>query len=79
MQIGLPEGELPFRPSNLTVARRRVAGSFIGSPSEIREMLKLAADQKIKPWVQVRPMSDANQAIIDFEDGKPRFRYVLAN
>ncbi len=37
------------------------------------------AQEKVKPWVEKRPMSDANQAIIDFEAGKPRFRYVLVN
>ncbi|OAQ88789.1 NADP-dependent alcohol dehydrogenase [Purpureocillium lilacinum] len=79
VQVGLPEGELPFRPSSLTGARRRVAGSGIGSPDEIREMLQLAVDKKVEPWVEKRPMSDANQAIIDFEAGKPRFRYVLVN
>ncbi|EEY19043.1 NADP-dependent alcohol dehydrogenase [Verticillium alfalfae VaMs.102] len=79
VQIGLPEGELPFRPGVLTGARRRIAGSGIGSPSEIREMLQLAVDKDVKPWVEKRPMSDANQAIIDFEAGKPRFRYVLIN
>lgn len=79
VQIGLPEGDLPFRPSSLTGARRRIAGSFIGSPSEIREMLQLAVDKRIHPWVEKRPMSEANQAIVDFEAGKPRFRYVLTN
>lgn len=79
VQIGLPEGDLPFRPSSLNGARRTLAGSFIGSPAEIEEMLQLAADQKIKPWVEQRPMSEANQAVVDLEAGKPRFRYVLVN
>jgi D-arabinose 1-dehydrogenase-like Zn-dependent alcohol dehydrogenase len=42
-------------------------------------MLQLVADKKVKPWVETRPMSEANQAIVDFEAGKPRFRYVLVN
>ena len=79
VQIGLPEGDVPFRLSSLGGARRRIAGSFIGSPSEIREMLQLAVDKNVTPWVETRPMSDANQAIVDFAAGKPRFRYVLVN
>jgi D-arabinose 1-dehydrogenase-like Zn-dependent alcohol dehydrogenase len=79
VQVGLPEGDLPFRPGSLTGARRKIAGSNIGSPAEIREMLQLAADQKIKPWVEKRPMAEANQAIVDAEAGKARFRYVLVN
>ena len=42
-------------------------------------MLQLAVDKNIKPWVETRPMKDANQAIVDFEAGKPRYRYVLVN
>lgn len=79
VQVGLPEEEIPFRPGPLVGGRRRLAGSAIGSPSEIREMLQLAADKQVKPWVQTRPMSEANQAMVDFEEGKPRFRYVLTN
>lgn len=57
----------------------KVGGSAIGSPGEIEEMLQLAADKKIKAWVQERPLKDANKAIVDMEDGKARFRYVLVN
>jgi alcohol dehydrogenase (NADP+) len=57
----------------------KIAGSLIGSPKEIREMLQLAAEQKVKPWINKRPMSEANQAVVDFEEGKPRYRYVLCN
>lgn len=79
VQIGLPEGELPLRPGTLTGACRRLAGSSIGSPTEIEEMLQLAADQKSKSWVEKRPISEANQAVVDLEAGKPRCRYVLVN
>lgn len=42
-------------------------------------MLKLAVDKKVKPWVEQRPMKEANQAIVDMKDGKARYRYVLVN
>lgn len=79
VQVGLPEDQVPLRLGGLVGGRRRLAGSGIGSPGEIRDMFALAAEKGVKPWVQVRPMSEANQALIDFEDGKPRFRYVLKN
>jgi D-arabinose 1-dehydrogenase-like Zn-dependent alcohol dehydrogenase len=56
-----------------------IGGSIIGSPSEINDMLQLAVDKQIKPWVELRPMEDANQAVLDLEAGKPRYRYVLVN
>ena len=41
--------------------------------------LQLAADKAITPLVQVRPMAEANQALVDMEEGKARYRYVLVN
>jgi alcohol dehydrogenase (NADP+) len=57
----------------------KLGGSAIGAPGEIEEMLKLAADQKVKPWIQERPLKDANQVVVDLEAGKARYRYVLVN
>lgn len=79
VQVGLPEEPMAVDVWALVPARRRLAGSLIGSPSEIHELFELAAEKHIVPWVETRPMSDANQAIIDMEAGKPRFRYVLVN
>ncbi|PHH61908.1 hypothetical protein CDD82_2069 [Ophiocordyceps australis] len=79
VQVGLPEGQMPVQPAAICSGRRRFTGSSIGSPKEIVDMFQLAADKNVKPWIEQRPMKEANQAIIDFEEGKPRFRYVLVN
>jgi D-arabinose 1-dehydrogenase-like Zn-dependent alcohol dehydrogenase len=42
-------------------------------------MLQLAADKKVKPWIQERPLKEANQAVVDMDQGKARYRYVLVN
>jgi alcohol dehydrogenase (NADP+) len=42
-------------------------------------MLQLAVEKKVQPWVQQRPLKDANNAIVDMEAGKARYRYVLVN
>ena len=42
-------------------------------------MLDLAATKGVKPWIQERPMKDANQAILDMDNGNARYRYVLVN
>ena len=78
IQVGLPD-DGPFQlDAGILVDRRiKLTGSNIGSPAEIREMLELAAAKNIKPWVQQLPMSEANQAMLDFEAGKARYRYVL--
>ncbi|RFU82194.1 alcohol dehydrogenase superfamily, zinc-type [Trichoderma arundinaceum] len=79
VQVGAPEAPISLKPFSLIYGRKNVTGSGIGSPDEIRDMLQLAADKQIKPWVEKRPMRDANQAIIDLDAGRPRFRYVLVN
>lgn len=81
IQVGAPDaGELPpISAFTLLMSEIKIGGSGIGSPAEIKEMLQLAADKNLKPWVQTRPLKDANQAIIDMKDGKARFRYVLVN
>lgn len=79
VQVGAPEEPIPVPIFPLLGGRRNLAGSALGSPKEIREMLEFATKKDIKPWVEVRPMSDANQAIVDMEAGKARFRYVLVN
>ncbi|KAG4218980.1 hypothetical protein PC116_g32540 [Phytophthora cactorum] len=81
IQVGAPDGgELPaVNAFQLISNGAKLGGSATGSPWEIREMLQLAADKKIKPWVQERPLKEANQAVIDMEEGKARYRYVLVN
>lgn len=81
IQVGAPDGgKLPnINAFTLIGGGLKVGGSAIGSPAEIEEMLQLAADQKVKPWIEKRPMKDANQTVKDMVDGKARYRYVLEN
>lgn len=80
IQVGAPEDKLPDLTAFALVFKGvKLGGSLIGAPWQIDEMLKLAAEKKIKPWIQTRPMAEANQAILDFEAGKPRYRYTLVN
>jgi alcohol dehydrogenase (NADP+) len=71
IQVGAPEELIP--------KGLFIGGSAIGSPDDIREMLQLAADKKVKPWIQERPMKDANSVILDMDQGKARYRYTLVN
>lgn len=65
VQVGAPDaGNLPpINAFTLLSGGIAIKGSGIGSPAEIKEMLQLAADKKIKPWIEKRPMKEANQAI----------------
>ncbi|KAH8886606.1 zinc-binding dehydrogenase [Thozetella sp. PMI_491] len=81
IQVGAPDGGNlpPINAFTLIGNGIKVGGSAIGSPQEIKEMLELAADKKIQPWVEQIPLRDANKAIVDLAAGKPRYRYVLVN
>ncbi|KAF1815199.1 putative zinc-binding alcohol dehydrogenase [Eremomyces bilateralis CBS 781.70] len=80
VQVGAPEGNMPaIGAFDLLGAGIYLGGSSIGSPGEIREMLQLAADKNVKAWVEERKMADANQVVVDMEDGKARYRYALVN
>lgn len=66
--VGAPEDSLPgFNGFALIGKGAQMKGSAIGSPDDIREMLALAAEKNIQPWIQERPMKEANQATIDME------------
>ncbi|CAD6922887.1 unnamed protein product [Tilletia controversa] len=80
VHIGLPEKPLiPTPIGALVQSGAFVGGSCIGGPSRIAEMLQLVADKKLDFLIEQRPMSEANQAVVDAQAGKPRFRYVLVN
>lgn len=78
--VGAPEDGVPaFSAFALLAKRVTVAGSMIGSPSEIKDMLKFVAENNIKAWTEPRPLKDANQAVLDLVANKARYRYVLVN
>ncbi|KAI1139709.1 NADP-dependent alcohol dehydrogenase C [Hypoxylon sp. FL0543] len=81
IQVGIPDGGNlpPINAFTLIPNGIKVGGSAIGAPWEIKEMLQLAADKNIKPWIEERPLKDANKTIIDMAEGKARYRYVLVN
>jgi alcohol dehydrogenase (NADP+) len=80
IQVGAPEDKLPDMNAFAFIAKGvKFGGSMIGPPAQIEEMLQLAADKKIRPWINKYPMKEANKAIVDMEDGKARYRITLVN
>lgn len=80
IQVGAPEDLLPpINAFQLIGGGVDIGGSIIGSPKEIREMLELAEKKNVVTWANKVPMSQVNKAIVEFEEGKPRYRFVLVN
>ena len=63
----------------LILGQRSIAGSTVGSPAVIQEMLQFANRHQISPLVEQFPMSEANSALNHVREGKPKYRVVLAN
>ena len=49
------------------------------SKARVLAIAEFCAAKGLKGMIQERPMSEANEALLDLEAGKPRYRYVLVN
>jgi alcohol dehydrogenase (NADP+) len=59
ISVGLPEGKWwEIRPQSLLSNGCLIGSSHLGSRRETLEMLQLAADKGIKPWVETIPVDE---------------------
>lgn len=78
--VGLPDKDEPLptlHAFDLVPNGCFVGGSAIGCKKECMQMLKLAADKGIKPWIEELPMKDAKKALERMGNNDVRYRYVL--
>ena len=78
--VGLPDVDQPLpslHPFDITNNGCLIGGSHIGSKEDMMEMLQLAAEKDIKPWIEELPMKDVAKAIEGVMDNSVRYRYVL--
>ncbi len=78
MFVGLPEKEVSF-PAELLAdyAQRGILGSYIGSPTEMRELLEFAKQNSISAVANVYPVSEINQVVADINENKSNFSTVI--
>ena len=79
MFVGATLEPLDLGVMPLILGQRSIAGSTVGSPAVIQEMLQFANRHQISPLVEQFPMSEANSALNHVREGKPKYRVVLAN
>lgn len=80
INVSLPGWNFPeVPPGLLSMSQVNICGSAIGSPAEIEDMLKFAVEHNVAPWLQKYSMKEAPKALEDFNNGDPRFRFVLEN
>ena len=56
-----------------------ITGSFLGSRTDMREMLTFAQMHGIAPRVELMPMSQVNEAMLRVRENRARYRVVLVS
>lgn len=82
ISVGLPEGEgIKVRSQTFLSNGCFFGSSHLGSRRETLEMLQLAADKGIKPWVEEAPISDKKLAEIlsRLHKNDVRYRFCMTN
>ena len=77
--VGIPPSPIAVQAFSLIGQQRSIAGSTIGSPRDLREMLEIAATHGVKAITEKFAMAKANEAIARVKKSKVRYRAVLAN
>jgi uncharacterized zinc-type alcohol dehydrogenase-like protein len=77
--VGVPPSPITLQAFPLISGQRSVAGSPIGSPRDLHEMLGVAARHGVKAITERFAMAKANDAIAKVKKGKVRYRAVLTN
>ena len=80
--VGLPDQPLPqmmaqdFAPNGVSIS-----GSHIGSRPEMIKMLKLAADKKLKPYIETLAISEkgCKEAVERVKVNDVRYRFTLTD
>jgi D-arabinose 1-dehydrogenase-like Zn-dependent alcohol dehydrogenase len=76
--VGLFGGSAPVLPVMLAMKAVTIAGSFVGSLAEMRELLALVRDDPLPEMpLDERPLSGAEEALADLRAGRVRGRAVL--
>jgi len=79
-QVGIPEEPLPQLDTMALVLKgTSICFSDSASPGNVRRMLELAAEKRVKAWTQVRGMEEVNEVVREMGEGRARFRFVLRN
>ncbi len=77
--LGVPQSPLSLPVFSLMGGQRSVAGSPIGSPSDLREMLEVAARHNVHAITERFAMDKANEAVAKVKKNQVRYRAVLTN
>lgn len=79
VQLGASPDPLTIGAFNLIDGNKKVAGSGVGSPNMIKEMIEFANKNEVYAKVEVVSMKDVNEALNKTRNNQARYRVVLEN
>jgi propanol-preferring alcohol dehydrogenase len=75
--VGLPADSLCFSPISMAGTEIRIQASAVGTRQDLREVLAMAAEGKVRCQVTARPLPSANEVLDDLRHGRIAGRAVL--
>jgi len=75
--VGLPAENICFPPILMAAGEIRIRASAVGTRQDLREVISLAAEGKVRCQVSARPLVDANEVLDQLRAGKISGRVVL--
>ena len=75
--VGLPAENICFPPILMAAGEIRVQASAVGTRQDIREVLAMAADGKVRCFAVARPLNQANEVLDELQKGQVAGRIVL--
>jgi len=76
--VGLMGGDITLALPTIPMRPLRIEGNYVGSLAELRELVVLMRDGKIRPMpVSSRPLDEVNDAVLALREGRVVGRQVL--
>lgn len=76
--VGLPSEDICFPPILMAAREIRMHASAVGTRQDLREILAMAAEGKVRCEVSARPLAEANEVLERLRRGRVSGRIVLA-
>jgi propanol-preferring alcohol dehydrogenase len=75
--VGLPAENLCFPPILMAAREARIRASAVGTRKDLREVLAMAAQGKIRSYASPRPLTQVNEVLDELRQGRVSGRVVL--
>jgi propanol-preferring alcohol dehydrogenase len=75
--VGLPAESLCFPPILMAALEVRIQASSVGTREDVREVLDMAAEGKVRCQASARRLAEVNEVMRELREGRVAGRVVL--